>query len=97
MYYNGIGLLPFLFALIFSGLLSGFIAGLLGVGGGIIIVPILYHVLSSLGFSSEIIMHVSVATSLAIIIPTGWRSYVCLLYTSPSPRDPKTSRMPSSA
>lgn len=76
MYYNGIGLLPFLFALIFSGLVSGFIAGLLGVGGGIIIVPILYHVLSSLGFSSEIIMHVSVATSLAIIIPTGWRSYI---------------------
>ena len=37
MYYNGIGLLPFVFALIFSGLLSGFIAGLLGVGGGIII------------------------------------------------------------
>ena len=76
MYFNGIGLLPFIFALVFSGLLSGFIAGLLGVGGGIIIVPILYHVLSSLGFSSEIIMHVSVATSLAIIIPTGWRSYV---------------------
>ena len=48
----------------------------MGVGGGIIIVPVLYHVLSSLGFSSEIIMHVSVATSLAIIIPTGWRSYV---------------------
>ena len=75
MYYNGIGLLPFVLALMFSGFFSGYIAGLLGVGGGIIVVPVLYHILSSLGFPSEIIMHVSVATSLGVIIPTGWRSF----------------------
>ena len=75
MYYNGIGLLPFVLALMLSGFFSGYIAGLLGVGGGIIVVPVLYHILSSLGFPSEIIMHVSVATSLGVIIPTGWRSF----------------------
>ena len=52
MYYEGIGLLPFFFALIFSGLISGFIAGLLGLGGGIIIFQVLYHIMSSIGFSN---------------------------------------------
>ena len=54
-----------------TGLLSGFLAGLLGVGGGIIIVPVSYYVLSKLGYSIEVVMHVSIASSLAVIVFTS--------------------------
>jgi uncharacterized protein len=54
-----------------TGLLSGFLAGLLGVGGGIIIVPVSYFVLTTLGYSIEVVMHVSVASSLAVIVFTS--------------------------
>jgi uncharacterized membrane protein YfcA len=54
-----------------TGLLSGFLAGLLGVGGGIIIVPVSYFVLITLGYSNEVVMHVSVASSLAVILFTS--------------------------
>ena len=54
-----------------TGLLSGFLAGLLGVGGGIIIVPVSYYVLISLGYSIDVVMHVSVASSLAVIVFTS--------------------------
>ena len=76
---------------------AGFMAGLLGVGGGIIMVPALYYAFSVLDFDILTRMHLSVGTSLAIIIPTSIISTNCLLYTSPSPRDSDTSRMPSSA
>lgn len=54
-----------------SGLVGGLLAGLLGVGGGIVVVPVLEFTLGMLGVDPEIRMHIAVATSLATIIPTS--------------------------
>jgi uncharacterized membrane protein YfcA len=64
----------FAIGLLFAGLAGGVIAGLLGVGGGIVIVPVLYHVFSSLGLDEAVRMPLAVGTSLATIIPASIRS-----------------------
>lgn len=66
-----IGYWPFVLAMLATGVVSGVAAGLLGIGGGAVIVPALSTALLWMGFDSEVVQHVAVGTSLAIIIPTG--------------------------
>lgn len=57
------------------GLLAGFLAGLLGVGGGIVMVPLLLFVFDFLGYRNpDVLFHVAAGTSLAVIIPTALSS-----------------------
>lgn len=58
-------------AMLLTGGIGGILAGLLGIGGGIVIVPVLEAALAFLGVDEAIRMHVAVATSLATIIPTS--------------------------
>jgi uncharacterized membrane protein YfcA len=62
---------PFVLGLMATGIVSGVAAGLLGIGGGAIIVPALGTALLLLGYDGDVVQHVAVGTSLAIIIPTG--------------------------
>ncbi|WP_245944997.1 sulfite exporter TauE/SafE family protein [Pelagibacterium lacus] len=66
--------LPFALGLALTGAVSGVMAGLLGIGGGIIMVPAMVLAFGLLGYDPAVLMHVAVGTSLAVIIPTGWRS-----------------------
>ena len=66
-------LVPLFFALVAVGAAAGLAAGLFGIGGGAIIVPVLFFLFSALGYE-ERAMHVAVATSLATIIATSIRS-----------------------
>ena len=49
----------------------GFVAGLFGIGGGLITVPFLYYIFGSLGIDQQYVMHLAVGTSFAIIVPTS--------------------------
>lgn len=62
-------------ALLVAGLSVGFLSGLLGVGGGGVLVPVLYETFSALEVDPEIRMHMALGTSLAVIVPTSLRSF----------------------
>lgn len=59
-----------------AGILVGILAGLFGIGGGAIIVPVLYEVFRALDVPEDVRMQMCIGTSLAIIIPTTLRSYL---------------------
>ena len=61
--------------LLAGGCATGFIAGLLGIGGGGIMVPVLYEVFSILDVDAAIRMQMSVGTALAVMIPTSLQSF----------------------
>ncbi|WP_076924283.1 sulfite exporter TauE/SafE family protein [Pseudoalteromonas sp. EB27] len=65
---------PIVVALIATGIFAGILAGLFGVGGGIVIVPVLYFLLQGFGVSPESAMMIATATSLATIVPTSLSS-----------------------
>ncbi|MDJ0931339.1 sulfite exporter TauE/SafE family protein [Breoghania sp.] len=69
-------LLALALTLVASGAVAGFLAGVFGIGGGAVLVPVLYQFLTILGVDPAICMHVSVATSLGIIVPTSLRSFM---------------------
>lgn len=62
-------------ALAAAGAASGFLAGVFGVGGGAILVPVIDQFLAFLGYNDDVRLHVALGTSLGIIIPTALRSF----------------------
>jgi uncharacterized membrane protein YfcA len=58
-----------------AGIVSGILGGLFGIGGGAIIVPVLFEAFRLLGVSEAVRMQLCIGTSLAIIVPTAMRSY----------------------
>src|SRR5688500_16054568 len=63
-------------AIVIGGVVTGLLAGLFGVGGGAVIVPVLYEIFRALGVPEEVRMQLCVGTSLAIIVPTSLRSFL---------------------
>jgi uncharacterized protein len=62
-------------AVLAAGIVTGILAGLFGIGGGAVIVPVLFEVFRLLGVPEEVRMQLCIGTSLAIIVPTTLRSY----------------------
>ncbi len=72
---NGAELVQLALLLVAVGVLSGFLAGIFGIGGGAVLVPVFYECFRLAGVPLEVRMPLCIGTSLAIIIPTSVRSW----------------------
>ena len=57
--------------LVIAGTVGGLAAGVLGIGGGIVVLPVLYHVMTELGVDASVRMHLAIGTTLAATIPAA--------------------------
>ena len=71
---TGNGLWLLIAVVIVAGLVAGFLSGLLGIGGGGILVPVLYEAFGAAGVPEDVRMHMALGTTLAVIAPTVLRS-----------------------
>lgn len=69
-------ILMFVAMIAVAGAVAGLLAGVFGIGGGAILVPVFYQVFGLLDVSPEVIMHLAVGSSTAIIVPTSSRSFM---------------------
>ena len=58
-----------------AGVATGLLAGVFGIGGGAVVVPVLFEVFRILAVPDAVRMQLCIGTSLAIIVPTALRSY----------------------
>ena len=63
-------------AIVIAGIVTGILAGMFGIGGGAVIVPVLFEVFQLLGVPDEVRMQLCLGTSIAIILPTTMRSFL---------------------
>jgi uncharacterized protein len=63
-------------AIVVAGVITGILAGMFGIGGGAVIVPVLYEVFQLLAVPEAVLMQLCVGTSIAIILPTTVRSFL---------------------
>ena len=71
-----VSVLSLLIPVLVAAAAGGFLAGLFGIGGGAIYVPILYQTFEALGVDHAVTMHLAIGSSIAIIVPTSVRSLV---------------------
>lgn len=67
---------PMIAALAAAGIVAGVLSGLFGIGGGSVLVPVLYTAMGAVGVPEDVRMQVTLGTSFAVIGPTGLRSFL---------------------